>query len=43
VENQNILNILREMGVDYGQGYYIQRPGPFLEVAGHHMKISNEK
>ena len=43
VENQNILNILREMGVDYGQGYYIQRPGPLLEVAGHHMKIRNEK
>jgi len=39
VENQNILNILREMGVDYGQGYYILKPGPLLDVAGHHMQV----
>ncbi len=43
VENQNILDILREMGVDYGQGYHILRPGPLLEVAGHHLKSSAEE
>lgn len=37
VENQKIVDILREMGVDYGQGYHILKPGPLLEVAGHHM------
>lgn len=42
VENQNILDILREIGVDYGQGYHILRPGPLLEVAGHHLKSSGE-
>lgn len=38
VENQDIMNILRGMGVDYGQGYHILRPGPLAEVAGHHMR-----
>jgi len=41
VENQGIMNILRDMGVDYGQGYHILRPGPFLEVAGHHMQVED--
>lgn len=38
VENQKIVDILRGMGVDYGQGYHILKPGPLLDVAGHHMK-----
>jgi len=37
VENESILRILREMGVDFGQGYHILRPGPLDEVAKHHM------
>ena len=32
VENEEIIHILRDMGVDYGQGYEIARPGP-LEAA----------
>lgn len=31
VENEDILNKLREMGVDYAQGYGIARPGPLSE------------
>lgn len=28
VENDTILNLLREIGVDYAQGYVIDKPGP---------------
>lgn len=37
VENEAILEILRDMGVDYGQGYHILKPGPLNVVARHHM------
>jgi diguanylate cyclase (GGDEF)-like protein/PAS domain S-box-containing protein len=30
VENEAILNILQEIGVDYAQGYHLGRPGPDL-------------
>ena len=36
VENNDILEILREMGVDYGQGYHISRPGPLEAVLNRH-------
>ena len=26
VENQEILDVLNEMGVDYAQGYYLDKP-----------------
>jgi diguanylate cyclase (GGDEF)-like protein/PAS domain S-box-containing protein len=32
VENDDIKNILRGIGVDYAQGYGIDRPAPFLEL-----------
>lgn len=32
VENDDIKNVLRGIGVDYAQGYGIDRPAPFLEV-----------
>lgn len=28
VENDTVLNLLREIGVDYAQGYVIDKPGP---------------
>jgi EAL domain-containing protein (putative c-di-GMP-specific phosphodiesterase class I) len=31
VENQASLTLLREMGCDYAQGYYLSRPLPALE------------
>ena len=37
VENEEIIRILREMGVDYGQGYEISRPGPLEAVIRNHM------
>jgi EAL domain-containing protein (putative c-di-GMP-specific phosphodiesterase class I) len=37
VENEEIIHILREMGVDYGQGYEICRPGPLEAVIRNHM------
>ncbi len=33
VENEAILNLLREIGVDYAQGYHLGRPGPNLEAS----------
>jgi len=32
VENDEILEHLREIGIDYAQGYGIGRPGPLLDV-----------
>lgn len=39
VENDEILELLRAMGVDYGQGYEILRPIPFDEVLKQHMIV----
>ena len=33
VENRDILDVLREIGVDYAQGYEIGRPLPITEFA----------
>jgi diguanylate cyclase (GGDEF)-like protein/PAS domain S-box-containing protein len=37
VENDEIINILNEIGVDYGQGYGISRPMPIEEVVATHI------
>ncbi len=37
VENVEILNILGDMGIDYGQGYHIGRPGPLSLVIEQHQ------
>ncbi len=34
VENRATLNLLKEMGVDFVQGYFIGRPGPLDEFVG---------
>jgi diguanylate cyclase (GGDEF)-like protein/PAS domain S-box-containing protein len=39
VENDKVLQILRAMGVDYAQGYYIERPSP-LAFANSGMQKS---
>lgn len=39
VENDEILSLLRAMGVDYGQGYEILRPIPFDEVLNQHLFV----
>ena len=31
VENQDIIDVVTELGIDYGQGYGIDKPSPFLE------------
>jgi EAL domain-containing protein (putative c-di-GMP-specific phosphodiesterase class I) len=33
VETKSILDTLREMEVDYAQGYYISKPQPFANIA----------
>ena len=38
VENDKIVEILREMGVDYGQGYEIAKPQPIEDVIINHKK-----
>lgn len=42
-ENDEIIQMLRDMGVDYGQGYGIQRPGPMKEVVQRHKNIENSQ
>ncbi len=39
VENKEILDILSDMGIDYGQGYHISRPGPLSTVIRHHQAV----
>ncbi len=39
VENDAIKGMLREIGVDYAQGYYIGRPQPFDEILGIQKKL----
>jgi diguanylate cyclase (GGDEF)-like protein/PAS domain S-box-containing protein len=34
VENRESFDLLREMGIDYAQGYWIERPKPAAEVFG---------
>jgi len=41
VENNKIVEILREMGVDYGQGYQIAKPCPIEEVLVNHRLEEN--
>lgn len=36
VENEQIIGILRDIGVDYGQGYGISKPLPLAEVIQRH-------
>jgi len=40
VENDEIIDLLREMGVDYGQGYGIERPGPIKDVIQRHQNVN---
>jgi EAL domain-containing protein (putative c-di-GMP-specific phosphodiesterase class I) len=36
VEDQQTLDLLRELGVDYAQGYHIGRPAPLESNGPHH-------
>jgi len=41
VENEEILSKIKDIGVDYAQGYCIARPAPLLEVVTHSkIKVS---
>lgn len=37
VESEAILDCLRDIGVDYGQGYHLGRPHPLSDLSGVHM------
>jgi len=39
VENNEIVEVLNEIGIDYGQGYGISRPMPIDEVVATHQQI----
>jgi len=41
VENAEIMAILSDMGVEYGQGYHIARPGPLGTVIRRHQSSKN--
>ncbi|MDP2635865.1 MAG: two-component system response regulator [Pseudoalteromonas sp.] len=43
VENKDIFLALKEIGVDYGQGYFIARPQPVEKIADELEKISKNK
>jgi diguanylate cyclase (GGDEF)-like protein/PAS domain S-box-containing protein len=34
VENEESFDLLKEIGIDYAQGYWIQKPGPISELFG---------
>lgn len=38
VENEQIISILRDMGIDYGQGYGISKPMPIAGVITRHLR-----
>ncbi len=38
VENEQIIQILREIGIDFGQGYGISKPIPLRNVIARHVK-----
>ncbi|KAG1707777.1 Cyclic di-GMP phosphodiesterase PdeB [Nymphon striatum] len=42
-ENDEIIQMLREMGVDYGQGYGIDRPGPMKDVISRHKSVEGRE
>ena len=43
VENKEIFLALKEIGVDYGQGYFISRPVPIEKINSQLQKISENK
>lgn len=46
VENEPIIHMLREMGIDFGQGYGISKPIPLKQVIAEHLagnKKSNKE
>jgi len=42
VENAEIVEILQEMGVDYGQGYHISKPKPLTDMLKPHLQTPKE-
>jgi diguanylate cyclase (GGDEF)-like protein len=42
VEDTEIHNILNDIGIDYGQGYLISRPGPLSAVIKRHQEVKEE-
>jgi len=42
VENAEIVEILSEMGVDYGQGYHISKPKPLTDMLKPHLQAAKE-
>ena len=43
VENDEIIGLLRDIGVDYGQGYGIDRPGSLDEVIKRHQYVEHNQ
>ena len=41
VENQNILDTVKELQVDYAQGFHLGRPGAFLDVISSQFLVSS--
>ncbi len=42
VENVEIVKILQDMGVDYGQGYHISKPKPLTDMLKPHLQTTKE-
>ena len=43
VENEQTLNILREIGIDYAQGYHLGRPQAIREGGSEQLAVSSKQ
>jgi EAL domain-containing protein (putative c-di-GMP-specific phosphodiesterase class I) len=43
IENQRTFDMLVEMGVEFGQGYFLHRPEPLENIVAEHAKLAAER
>lgn len=43
IENQETLDMLVEMGVEFGQGFFLHRPEPLEHIVAEHVRLTAER
>ncbi len=43
IENQETLDMLVEMGVEYGQGFFLHRPEPLEDIVAEHVTLTADR